>query len=325
MNLEIFKIARNYSIKEYLENSGLKSHKKGRYTFFSSPFSSDSNPSFCVKENNRFIDYSTGEKGDIIDLVSKLKNITRIKAVEDILKQDISIIERKPVSHKKRTFNISKYLTESDSDIELIDKYAKSRCITYGYIHSKFFIYNEENERWEKKLAIGFIHRDLSLNICGIKMRCIDKEYKERFSARGRLMYYVLENIIDINPCIYIVESESSANSLHKILKKIGISFVIISFGSVSNVTTETMLPEKYNSIKKRYLIVDYDGNEEKYKERVAKYNSLNAEEIKLELPKGEDINSILCENKVEKIIKQIIKNGSKEISRNSIVDSSIS
>ncbi len=57
-------------------------------------------------------------------------------------------------------------------------------------------------------------------------------------------------------------------------------------------------LLQEYRELKKK-LIIDYDGNEELYQQRLKLYEGLGAEPIKLILPKGEDINSLYCKKQM--------------------------
>lgn len=67
--------ARKRSITAYMESIGhVKKKCSRKYSFFSSPFTDDRDPSFCIDESrNRFMDYSSGKKGSILDLVMELE------------------------------------------------------------------------------------------------------------------------------------------------------------------------------------------------------------------------------------------------------------
>jgi hypothetical protein len=61
---------------------------------------------------------------------------------------------------------------------------------------------------------------------------------------------------------------------------------------------TRKELPEHLQNSKIK-LIVDFDGNEKLYQERLRLYKDLGAEPIKLILPKGEDINSLFVKKQM--------------------------
>ena len=63
-------LAKKRSILGYLRSKGYSPAKKGKGYLMMSPFKEERNPSFFIYESQgKFIDYSTGEMGDIIDLV----------------------------------------------------------------------------------------------------------------------------------------------------------------------------------------------------------------------------------------------------------------
>ena len=70
------------SITSYLIDRGMFPEKGEKFdrsnkTWFSSPFSNDSSPSFAVYEStNTFYDWSTGIGGDLINLVMNLEGCT---------------------------------------------------------------------------------------------------------------------------------------------------------------------------------------------------------------------------------------------------------
>ena len=101
----------------------------------------------------------------------------------------------------------------------------------------------------------------------------------------------MLENLTEEPPVAFIVESETSANSLWEICKEFNISCVICSIGGVNNIPRK--LPDELQGLKRR-VIIDYDGDEELYNERVDRLLHFG-KDIKIELPKGEDINSLYC------------------------------
>lgn len=293
------------SILDYMERSGFELHKDTAGTFkCSSPFSSDSNPSFVIYEkDNNFYDFSTGINGDIFDLVCKLEEVGFQEACRLLSEMDFKSHIKPVIKEDKKDFFLVKNLEDQPASLSLIQQYALSRRLTTGWVGSKFFTKDDNNIK--KHLAIGFVHRNEHLEITGIKLRCINKEYKPRFSARGKLGYYVLSNqIFGVKPSLYVIEGESNAISLYLTLQSLRISCIIISFGGVASIPKK--LPA-WADVEKKKLIIDYDGKEELYNDRVGNYSHLSMSEIKLELPKGTDINSLHIEGTLANYLNKLL------------------
>ncbi len=311
------KQANEVSIKEYLETRGLTFERKtGRY-FCSSPFSSDRNYSFVVYPNNTYFDWSNGFGGDMIDLVMKIEKCNMPEAIKHLVADEYEKIKfnyKKYKYDKKiyKSFNINKYINNNKREIKEIKEYAENRGISSGYLPGVFFTKEKGNNKWIRFPSIMYPHLDEDLIVCGAKFRIIHDQPKQkmkdghdgRFSARGKMSMYILENITDDEPVLYVVESESSANSLWSYLVIRGKSGIVISFGSVGSIIKK--LPKKYENIITRKLIIDYDGSEELFNKRIKVYDYLEADVIKLELPKGEDINSLWVSNKINFLNKLI-------------------
>lgn len=308
-------LAKDKDIVEYLNFSGISTEQHGAKHFASSPFSRDSNWSFCIYPSNTYFDWSTGYHGDIIDLVKRMESVSFVEAVDKLIENDISIY--KPNYKAQRAtkrdvpFDYSKYINNSKNEIKLIDDYANGRAITDGYYHGVFFTRNDG--KWVRHPALMFLHCDVDLQPSGVKFRKViessdeDGDNGPRFSARGHQGLYILENIIEDSfesPVVYLVESETSANSLWEYTKRLNKSCVVISFGGVSSAPKN--IPDKYREYELK-IIIDYDGNEDLYNERLKNYSHLNGEPIKLILPKGEDINSLYCKNKINLIKNSIL------------------
>lgn len=315
------------SIKEYLEGMGIPTRKEGARHFASSPFSTDSNWSFVIYPTNTYFDFSTGQGGNILNLVSRIRNISLRDAAHE-LRQGIRHEKFKP-THKQpeqqrsqAPFDYTKYINTDAEECAKIKAYAASRGIEEGYFCGVFFERNgtalaqgnvdgegmgrknRSSSNFTRVPALGFLHVDKDLKPCGIKLRRIDQG-TPRFSARGSLGFYVIpiylgENQQDyLSPALYVVEGEANANSLARLLKDKQKQGVVISLGGVSICPKD--LPKTYNNLPIK-LIIDYDGSEELYKERLKLYEDLKAEPIKLILPKGEDINFLYCRNEMWKI-----------------------
>jgi len=288
----------------------------GRIKKYSSPFSNDSDPSFVVYPSNSYYDYSTGEYGDAISLVMKLENIDFTDAL-NMLNNDDNIkfthpsrLPKLQTKYRKK-FDLNKYLTKDKAEQKAIRKYAHSRGITDNYFFGRFFTvegrYDEETPAFLSHPSIGFRHVDYDLNTIGMKFRVLPGDtYRDRFSARGKLGIYVCENILSdsySDTILYIVESESSANSLWMYCKENNINAVVISGGGVT--FPPKFIPKIYEKYKRK-IIIDYDGSDLKYQKRCKMYERFNGEYIKLILPKGEDINSLFAKGKVG-LIKNLI------------------
>lgn len=301
--------ARLYPIESLISDMGIPIKRRGEKVICSSPFSEDIHPSFYIYPENTFYDYSTGIGGDSITFVKEINNCGFIDAIRSILKKDFSIsYKSRPriIKKKYNKFDISFYKTRNKAYVNMIEEYAERRKFDKGtYINAYYnhpYYYDDENgnEKCDKKhkVAVGFPHIDEYGNICGIKFRFINDVGSQRFSSRGRLSYYLIENVIGgKEPTMYIVESETSSSTLSRFLKENNKSFVIISFGGVGS--TRSILPFKWSHLKNRKLVIDFDGDEDKYVERLRRYELLKCDVITLKLEKGEDINSLYCENKI--------------------------
>lgn len=295
--------AQEVDIVDYLRKSGFSFKESGKIFWCSSPFSSDSEPSFAVyPAKNRFKDYSSGAYGDAIELARRLHNMTFHQAVIELLNINPMVWEKKKyeaMEYKQKEFKQETYTNKNINEIKLIDKYAHSRGITEGYEVGVYF--KKVDEEWKRVPSLMFLHQDKNMNITGAKFRNIDKNDKERFSARGRLGFYILDNVVEggfNDPLLYLVESETSANSLYMYFKQIKHNAVVISYGGVAAVpdTIPFDLPLK--------IIIDFDGKEELYNERIKMYEHLKGTPIKMILPKGDDLNSLWAKNKINIVDK---------------------
>ena len=62
--------------------------RSGKSYYCLCPFHEEKNPSFHIyPESNTFVCFGCGEKGDVIDLVKKMKKVNFKRAVEFLLKQ----------------------------------------------------------------------------------------------------------------------------------------------------------------------------------------------------------------------------------------------
>src|SRR6266446_9707087 len=74
-----------------------------------SPFREDRSPSFSVSEDGRrWIDFATGERGDAVDFLAKIKSISNAEAFIELLRmvdgaaEKVEESPRRPAPQKKR-------------------------------------------------------------------------------------------------------------------------------------------------------------------------------------------------------------------------------
>lgn len=301
---ELIQSAKEISIRDYLEKRGFVTKKIGTRFLTKSPFNRDTNPSFVIYPSNTYFDWSSGKHGDIIDLVKELEHYTFKEALEHLQSNEYEkFVKFDTQETTKEPFDLRRYITYKHSEVKRIREYARERGITEGYENGIFFtreVGESGKETWKRHPSIGFVHRDKDLQTCGIKLREIDPKADPRFNARGKLGLYILTSLENLSghqsPVLYVVEGEANANSLAMLLKISNRAGVVLSGGAVSCCLKN--IPEAYQHYQRK-LIIDYDGNEELYKERLKLYEDLNAEPIRLILPKGEDINSLYMAGKM--------------------------
>lgn len=318
------------TVLDYLSQRGIQVKKRGRLYFASSPFSQDTNWSFCVyTETDSFYDWSTGRAGNAYKLASLIENITYREAKEKYdrfdqpIRRGSSSLSRICDEGAKRDsthpceavqcvgnakerprslFDCTKYFVTESAAQERIIRYAASRGITRGYFAGKVVVGKDEG--FEEKEALGFLHYDENEQPCGAKFRFIEEVDGRRFTARGKLGYYcpaVAPRAIFSASGSFrggrlgIVEGEANANSLQEWLLDKGLGDIIISGGGVGK---PPPVPKEFIHLP-RFVIIDYDGDAKLYEERVKIYKHLDATPIKLILPKGEDINSLYIKNQM--------------------------
>lgn len=278
------------SVVDYLQSKGYVFKKKGNKFFTNSPFvDNDRTPSFCVFPDGAWKDFSSGRAGNVITLIRHFKDNPKTL---DIPSNWIA-----PKEYPKKIWSgiPHKFLEMKDFEREKIVAYAALRGITSGYKPGCWF--SKSDTGFDKHLAIMFPHQNNGI-ITGAKFRSLPED-EQRFSSSGQLGFYILEHEEKISfesKVYYLVEGEANANSLWEYIKTLRKSCLVMSAGAVTAIPRT--LPTKENTT----LLIDYDGNETKYQQRVAKYAHLNVTPLKLILPKGEDLNTLYCSKKIHLI-----------------------
>jgi hypothetical protein len=278
-------------ILEYLRLRGCTLIRDGGRYVTNSPIKAlsggnDRTPSFVVWSDGGWKDFSTGEYGDIY----KLKHILN-DPIDLTTLGTFQPGQGKKQSHWEGSIP-PKYLDISSGERDEIMRYAASRRITRGFTPAVYF-----TPEYERRLALMFVHVDLDGEICGAKFRAAQGTHGRRFVMRGKPGFYILRTTgIFMRPKLFLIESETSANSLWEYAQEKKWTAIIISMGGVENI------PKKipFSETKYKRLLLDYDGDDELYQRRIAKYSHLGIQPLKLVLPKGEDINSLYCRNELK-------------------------
>lgn len=286
------------SIVAYLQAKGKSFIKDRKGYWCSSPFSRDSDPSFLVDHNNKWRDFSTGKggrKSGAVSLAFQLDgNVDVLRTIDNVF---ICTEKAPPMGEPFNNKIPDKYLNISRDEKQMIVNYAKSRGIISGYEQGVYF--TKAGENWIRHLSIVYPHKS-DAGIIGAKFRNISGDKKDRFRVRGQLGFYILENKVEsFDNKLYLIEGEGNANSLWEYCKLTSRNAVILSTGAVSAIPSK--IPDTYKD-RDGYLLIDYDGNEEIWQERVKMYNHLNLKAVKLVLPKGEDINSLYVKEQLHLI-----------------------
>ena len=277
------------TVYDYMISKGYQWVRRGSIYFTNSPFNpSDRTPSMALMPSGVFKDYSTGRSGNIYTLLKHFGD-------KPSLSLKSTWVPPAPKVSKPWNGIPKRYLEISQDYKDRIKAYADSRRIKEGYLPGATF-FQDKGEFKQSPPAVLFPHVNEHSVITGGKFRFI--EGKQRFTCRGVLGFYILENLIDSfeSPEFYLVESESSANSLWSYFKDIGKPCVVASAGSVTSIPKS--IPLNYKM--KGNLIIDFDGSEEKYRERLKLFEHLELNPIRLMLHKVEDINSLYAKNQIQ-------------------------
>jgi hypothetical protein len=306
INDDLIATAKSKDLKSYLQARGFTFN---RSDFCRSPFKRDTNWSFkYYPQTNTFFDWSKGWGGDTIKLVMLMENCSFADAVTHLTSSGLEPYQPNYKQIPKEVngpFDVSKFINDNSKECELIREYAASRHIRRGFECGIFYTKNDKDE-WVRNPSVMFVLRDKNLQPCGVKFRKVVQPQpgEERFSSRGVQGFYILENILSDTydePILFLIESESSANSLWEYCIEVKKSAVIVSFGSVGSQFEQ--LPIPYQNLKDKRLIIDYDGSEELYQQRLDNFKHLKeVKPLKIILPKGEDVNSLYSLKQMYKI-----------------------
>lgn len=284
------------SCYDYLVSKGFRFKRSGGKDFTNSPFNSnDRTPSFVIFPDGRWKCFSTGKAGNITTLMrffgDSKDSLSSVKAIW---------VPPQPREIKPWKGIPAKFLDVTPEERQAVEEYAKSRCITHHY-HPGVTYYQQNGKFIKTPPAIMLPHQDINGNICGAKFRFIEAIAGQRFTSRGKLGFFVLEHLVESyeTPEIWLIEGELNAISLYDYFVTINKPAIIMSAGGVGVVPSQ--LPTKYSQLKGNVLI-DFDGSEEKYQERLELYKHLNLLPVKLILPKGEDINSLTVKGQINLI-----------------------
>lgn len=278
------------SAKALLESLGHTFIKDGRCWFTNSPLNpDDKDPSFAIFPDGGWYCFST-RKGGSPETSGSVENLARLLHVP--LPE---LPEWKPVEsngQKPWTEVPNHYIDVTEDQERQIRGYAESRGVLNGYTPGVYFTKDKE-----PRPSMLFLHGD-GVTITGGNFRDIDVNAR-RYTMRGKLGFYILENVLDNDPHLYLIEGEINANSFWEYCKLTGRSAIVLSAGSVSRIPAK--LPEKFMSLKGS-LLIDYDGNETKWEQRIKSYSHLKLNPVKLCLPKNRDLNSLWIEGKMNLI-----------------------
>lgn len=293
---------KSYSIIEYLEGKGNKGKKKGSQYYFFSPWGERSRSLAVHPSRNVFFDFSTGEHGDIVDLVRNYEGCSFVDALSLLKSGTISKTEVEYSEEEEEAMpnviSVPSRLSRDWLECKKVKEYANSRSIFRDYVVAKYY-------KDSPRAGLGFIHRDIYLRPTGIRIRSVE-DGGLRWFMYGDTGFYIIrssfvkKNGYNNDTITIISESETSSNSLFEFLDAFDMNFIVFCIGGISTIPTQ--LPVEYEGLKNRHIVIDYDGSEEKYNQRIERFKHLNANAIKITTDKGEDINFLLNEKRYSRL-----------------------
>lgn len=162
--------ANKISIIEFLKKLNINPVKRtGRYTFYYSPFRTETKPSFVVTIKNRWRDFGSGKGGTLVDFVMELQNCNESEALKFIANSGCSF-----------SFKEQEFIIDSNIKIRNVRPFVKHKALLdyleYRAIKPLNLVKHELKEVWytkDSKLYFGIAFEN---DLGGYEMR--NKIYK---------------------------------------------------------------------------------------------------------------------------------------------------
>jgi putative DNA primase/helicase len=147
MSEDIFSQARRVISKNLIEYLIPNGTWKGDNYEISSPFRIDKNPSLHMTSDGLWIDRSTGDKGDLIDFISRRDSLTKKESAEKIIEMSGNQIPEKKDKPQK---SYKPVIPFSNENLKLLNGHIKSKYITekYGTVSDGWTYRNQDGNPW---------------------------------------------------------------------------------------------------------------------------------------------------------------------------------
>lgn len=165
--------------------------------------------SFHIKDDGRFIDHASQDRGDFIDLVCKAYGLNKKEAAEKIIQDTGGIIEeRKPVPEVKK---IEAFYPITDFNRDVFMRFANSEWINekYGKYVDGYKYYNEKGELL---FFTARFEKETEKNIIPIFQKKGGQFGIGRIKELEPFPLYKINSALKNNNTIVIVEGEKCAN-----------------------------------------------------------------------------------------------------------------
>lgn len=180
--------AKEIDIISYLEKSGYQGAKKGQFVFFKSPLRNEKTPSFSVDpKKNKWLDFGSGQSGDILDLVKLLFNTDTTGALKKLSQADPETFTKYAAVDKISNENHSNIILKRIRPIQLsvLISYLEKRHIPKRladiYLKEAFY---SVNSRAYFSLAFQNDNKGYELRNVNFK-NCIAPKYYTSFMVPG--------------------------------------------------------------------------------------------------------------------------------------------
>jgi hypothetical protein len=275
------------------------------------PHRTDKNPSFSVYDGGqRFNDFATGERGDAIDFLRLVKNLSNADACRQFLGlADGAMISRTPIRrHIEKATNslvreadVRTYLREG-SGLEL-DKLAELRCIGEKGLrlaeHRGFLLFGGKKKVgpfWSLADLEGCFRQDRMLS--GEPMRLRDGKL-EKARSLGRLVRPLGQQLVADYPCVLLVEGGPDFLAAHYLIQQTAdrSSYTVVGILGASQSVSDENWAEYKGKIVRIYPHMDEAGIaaatcwESKLKEHGAKVDVFDF--AGLETDEGKQVNDL--------------------------------